>query len=200
MQFVDNKISDVDYVLYTHHHADHILGIDDLRFINIQKNKNIEIYGRKDTLESIKKIFSYIFKPPKDHVSKPLITTEILQDETRKFGEIKIEAISLDHNCMIINGYIIEDKLAYLTDFKRISKELIQKIKAIDYLILGCVYYDSHPNHLSYNEALDIINEIKPKMTYLTHTSHIFEYEDLNKKTPKNIQMGFDGLTIDLDP
>jgi phosphoribosyl 1,2-cyclic phosphate phosphodiesterase len=183
-------------VLYTHAHADHILGIDDLRFINILRDKNIKILGREETLNNIKDMFSYIFECSKGNVSKPDISTDTFQDETKILNGISIEAVSIDHDCMMINGYIIENKVAYLTDFKRAPDVTIKKIKGIDYLILGCVYYDSHPNHLSYDEAMNIIKIINPKKTYLTHTSHIFEYDEINKKTPPGIEMGFDGLSF----
>jgi phosphoribosyl 1,2-cyclic phosphate phosphodiesterase len=195
-QFKRENITDVDTVIYTHAHADHILGIDDLRFINVKKKKRITAMGRPETINEIRRMFNYIFMEEDNQVSKPKIDTKFFLDETKDFNGIKIEAVTLDHTCMNVNGYIIEDQVAYFTDVKRINDSIIKKIKDIPYLILGCIFFDSHNNHLNLSEALDLIKLINPKTAYLTHSSHIFEYNDIKSKTPDNVNLAYDGLNF----
>lgn len=196
-QLIKNKISDLDFVLYTHSHADHIFGLDDLRCITARKDKSIDIYGRMETIKAIKKIFNYVFdKAPENYVSKPRLKAHILKDKVVYINNVKIEAVTVDHACMLVNGYIINNKIAYITDVKNISEKIIKKIKNIPILILGCIRQRPHNNHMGIDEAIAVINKIKPKKAYLTHTSHILDYDETNKILPKNVKLGFDGLTM----
>jgi phosphoribosyl 1,2-cyclic phosphate phosphodiesterase len=196
IQLINNDIDDIDLVLITHKHADHIFGLDDLRSINYKKKKIIPIYGNLNTITKLKSVYDYIedqelLKLP---AFLPKLTFNVI-DKPFYFNNILIEPITVNHGILPILGYKI-DNLAYVTDMKTINKKELLKLKNIEYLVINCLRFKEHNSHLTVIEMLDIVNKIKPKQTFLTHISHELDHNIMCKIFPKNIRPAFDNLEI----
>jgi phosphoribosyl 1,2-cyclic phosphate phosphodiesterase len=194
LQLLNNEITDIDIVLFTHPHADHIMGFDDLRAINRINKSDIPCYGNKYTLEAIKKKFEYIFKDRHCRFSVPSVElNEIKGDLT--FDDLKVTPLPVKHNHDNVLGYKI-GKLAYITDCSYIPEVTMERLKEVDLLILDALRYKSHPKHFNINEAVEVIQKLNIKRAYLTHISHEIEHEKVNAELPEGIQLAFDGLQL----
>ena len=196
LQCLQNNISNVDAVLYTHTHTDHINGIDELRVMNILHKKAIPIYATKETLLEIRKRFDYIFAPnPKSWV--PQLIEHELKEENNILGE-KILAIDVEHAQDIITAFRMRD-FAYITDASGIPARSIPLLKNLEVLIINSLAEKPHAKHFSLQQALDAIDMLKPQRAYLTHLSHQFDFDELSKRLPNNIFVSYDGLHIEVD-
>jgi phosphoribosyl 1,2-cyclic phosphate phosphodiesterase len=190
------NILKIDLVLYTHTHADHLFGIDDLRMFNYIKKGAIPIYASEKDIETITTRFDYIFKK-KTQSSKPDLIPNIIIDNKINFKNIDIQSVPVFHGSQLINGYRIKD-LAYLTDVSKIPEESFKLLQGIKVLMIDALRYDEHPTHLTVAKAIEISNILKPKFTYLMHMGHKIEYEKLSASLPPNIFPSFDGLTFEI--
>lgn len=197
-QCLSNGITDLDAIFYTHSHADHILGLDEIRAFNFRHKKPIPVFGSKLTLDSIMQTFHYILKPLQRGGGVPQVELNFIEkSEFKIFDEIVVEAIPVLHGIMEVFAYKIGN-FAYVTDFNNISERSRSKLKNLDLLILGILREKPHSSHFCLEEGLQLVEELKPKRTFVTHTSHIFEYEEFNKNTPENFEMAFDGLIVEV--
>ncbi|MBN1634663.1 MAG: MBL fold metallo-hydrolase [Ignavibacteria bacterium] len=197
-QMLDNNKTDVDAVLFTHHHADHIFGMDDLRQINQRLNKYIDVYGRKDTLDEILKTFRYITdKELIMHKCVPLINLKIIENKKFYFRKTGITPVEVLHGRIKIFGYRIGN-FAYLTDCSFIPEEEYVKFDNLDLLIINALRLRPHPTHFNLEQAVGIAELFKPKQTYLTHITHDLMHNEINSELPENIQLAYDGLEISL--
>lgn len=194
LQLLNNEITDIDIVLFTHPHADHIMGFDDLRAINRINKQDIPCYGNEYTLEAIKKKFEYIFKDRHCRFSVPSVELNEIKGEL-KFDDLKVTPLPVKHNHDNVLGYKI-GKLAYITDCSDIPKETMELLKDVDILILDALRYKSHPKHFNINEAVEVIQNLGTKRAYLTHISHEIEHEKVNAELPEGIQLAYDGLKL----
>ena len=196
-QLLINNITDIDAVLYTHEHNDHVVGFDDLRPITLFLNKDVEVYGEKRVLDDIIRKYQYIFNKsyPGALVAIP---TEITEDSNIQVGPFLVKPIRVIHGNLPILGYRI-DNFAYITDAKRIAPKEMDKLKNLDVLILNALKHSSHSTHLSLEEANAIVKELKPKQTYYTHIGHqMGRHFTINATLPSNIQLAVDNQTIEL--
>ena len=196
-QVIDNKIEKIDAVLYTHDHADHIFGLDELRIFNFQQEAPIPIYGSKKTISRIKKIFDYIWdnKAPTGG-GKPLIHAHFIKAELDIFG-IKIQPVQILHGDQTILGFRIMD-FAYLTDCSQIPEKSRSLLMNLDVLILGALRFRPHSTHLSFSQALAEIKRLKPKRAILTHLSHSFDATEEDYFASNNVELAYDGMTIEI--
>jgi len=194
-QAIKNGIKNIDFVLYTHSHADHTHGIDDLRIYSYIRKDRINCFGNEYTLKEIKQNFSYIFDL-KNISGKPRLNMKIINGE---FVEQKIHVIPLPiiHKDWNVLGYRI-DNFAYITDCSAIPEETINKMQNLDLLILDALRFSQHDAHLSVEEAVELSKKIKAKRTVLTHMGSDLDYYDLFDTLPKGIEPGYDGLLIEL--
>jgi len=194
-QAIKNGIKNIDFVLYTHSHADHTHGIDDLRIYSYIRKDRINCFGNEYTLKEIKQNFSYIFDL-KNISGKPRLNMKIINGE---FVEQKIHVIPLPiiHKDWNVLGYRI-DNFAYITDCSAIPEETINKMQNLDLLILDALRFSKHDAHLSVDEAVELSKKIKAKRTVLTHMGSDLDYYDLFDTLPKGIEPGYDGLLIEL--
>lgn len=194
-QMLREKIIKVDAVLLTHEHKDHTAGLDDVRAFNYLMKKPMSVYAEIRVLSSIQKEYAYVFAEKKYPGSPELDLNEILNEIFHINGD-EIIPIRAYHNLLPIYGFRI-NQFAYLTDLKTIQQEEKEKLAHLDVLILSALRKKSHVSHLGLDEALELINELKPKKTYLTHLSHMqYNYETLSKMLPENVFVAYDGLKI----
>ena len=195
IQMLRENIKHVDAVLFTHAHADHIHGLDDIRQFNEIQRTSIPCFGNKETIDTIKHIYSYIFMATQIGGGKPDISLNNVSSNLELFNKTIIP-LPLKHGSLDIFGYRIGN-FAYITDASHIPGDTVEKIRNLDVLVLNALRYEPHDAHFSVDEALDIINQVKPKKAYLTHICHRLEQKHTEEALPKNIFMGFDGLIIE---
>ncbi len=189
-------VKNIDIVLYTHTHADHLFGIDDLRMFNFSKKNPIPIYASERAINFIKNKFDYIFEK-KTLSSKPNISTNILEGSV-KINGIDVTAIPVYHGDNMINGYRIND-FAYITDVSEIPEASFHMLHNLKVLMIDALRYKPHKTHLTVNEAIIISRKIKPVKTYLTHMGHDIDYEAIVKLYAEyNIIPAYDGLSFNI--
>lgn len=195
VQMLNAKIKKIDGVLFTHEHADHTHGIDDLRsFSNI--NGAVPIYGQKRVLNELAKRFDYIFDQ-NHYPGKPKITINIIENQTFELKKMKVIPIEVNHGTLKIFGYRFKN-LAYLTDVKTIDSIEKEKLKNLKVLVINCLRIPEHHSHLNLNEALELVEELKPIRTYFTHIGHFLGFHDeVQKMLPENVFLAYDGLKIE---
>jgi phosphoribosyl 1,2-cyclic phosphate phosphodiesterase len=196
-QALRENIKRVDAVLYTHTHADHLHGIDDLRaFCQIQR-KQIPLYAKEDAAEHIKQKFGYTLREPSDFWEVPVLRIEAIDAPFELFG-VKITPIPVLHGRSHILGYRIGN-LAYMTDVSEIPEASFALLEDLDVVLLDCLREKSHPTHINIEQSLDYISRIKAKQSYMIHMTHDLEYASLSKKMPNGVFVGFDGLKLRVD-
>ncbi len=198
IQLLKNKIKKIDNVLFSHMHADQTHGINDLRIFYLKNKKPIPVFADKATAKYLTKSFSYCFKNTYNEYPAILKIHQIkkkiqIKDDKNK---ITINSLSLKHGNVNSICYIINNKLAYISDVSEIKKKDFHYFKNLKYLIIDCLWYRKHPSHLNFDETLYLINEFKPKKAILTNLHSELDYNELNKRLPKNIFPAYDGLTV----
>ena len=202
LQLVTNGIDWVDAVLFTHDHADHTHGVDDIRAITVRRDAPLPMYGPPATLENLAKRFPYIFDEnirPAAGTSKPEGHARPLAgDETVTIGDVDVTAVPVPHGKMTVYAYRI-GPLAYVTDAKVIPPSALDKLRGAQVLVINALFRTEHPTHLSIPEAVHAAREIGADRTYLTHLTHDNFHADLEAELPRGVTPAFDGLTIRID-
>ncbi len=193
-QVLENSIQKIDAVLYTHAHADHIFGMDDLRHFYFKQGKPTPIYADDITLEYLKQAYGYAFKAPNGPYQTFIAPNEFKNEPFNVLG-INILPIKLDHTVMTSWGFRIND-FAYCTDFKRIEPQELDKLHNLDAIIIDCLMFDDHKTHVKFDETMAILDIIKPKRAIFTHMNQHMDYETALKKCPPHITPGYDGLRL----
>ena len=197
-QMISQKIKKIDKVLYSHMHADQTHGINDLRSFFITSKKQINVYADKYTSKYLRKTFSYCF----DTYSREYPATLKLNNFNKKIfiknkkKKILIKPIKVQHGNVYSICYIIDKKLAYISDVSEIYKKDYKYFKNLRYLIIDCLWYKNHPSHFNLEKALKIIKKFSPKKAILTNLHTDIDYEQIKKKLPKNIVPAYDGLSV----
>ncbi|OHT04252.1 metallo-beta-lactamase superfamily protein [Tritrichomonas foetus] len=205
LQLLRAKVSKIDYAIFTHPHADHMHGLDDLTVIS--KNHDLPLYMNKETLPDFKTRFHYLFNEKTGPARKHRMTLNIIDENPFKLGNVNITPIPLLHGKMLVFGYRFGN-LAYCTDTNKIPENSYEILKGVEILFIDGLAPYVHPTHFSYEQALDEIGKIKPKKAFLIHLSHKTSHEDLDKfileykeKKPElqdiEIHPSYDGLVIE---
>ena len=197
LQMLREKINQVDCVLYTHEHRDHVAGLDDLRSIYFSNRKAIPLYMNHRVKEALEKDYSYLFSN-KEYFGKPKFSINLIENKIFQLFDLLIQPIEVMHYKLPVFGYIISD-LAYITDANFISDKEKKKLFGIGTLIINCLQMDKHISHFNLEECLELIDLVKPKKTYLTHISHRLGFhEEIEKDLPDNVFLSYDGLQIEI--
>lgn len=195
-QMLREGIIDLDAVLFTHHHVDHIMGMDDLRQINQRYKKYIDIYGNKLTLNEIKITFRYALDEElKRYWCVPLVNFNYIENKNFDIKDIKIIPIEVYHGRIKIFGYRIGN-FAYITDASKIPEKEMEKLENLDVLILNALRKSPHPTHFNLEQATEIAKQVKAKKTYFTHITHDLKHEEICSILPENVELGYDGLEM----
>jgi phosphoribosyl 1,2-cyclic phosphate phosphodiesterase len=197
IQSLRENIQRVDAVLYTHTHADHLHGIDDLRaFCQIQR-KQIPLYAKEDAVAHITQKFGYVLREPSDYWDLPVLRIETIRGPFELFG-MQITPIPVLHGRGQILGYRIGN-FAYMTDVSEIPESSVALLEGLDLVLLDCLREESHPTHINIEQSLKYIGRIKAKRSYMIHMTHELEYTSLSNKLPKDVFVGYDGLKLDIN-
>lgn len=194
-QMLTNNISRIDAVLLTHPHRDHIAGFDEIRALNFLYDTKVDLYANAFTWESLKKQFYYAFMES-DYTSVPKVDYTEINSDTFRFADIDIMPIAVLHGKMPCLGYRIGN-MAYITDANFIAEEDMDKLADLDILILNALRKYHHPSHFTLDEALEVIDRLKPKKAYLIHLSHhMGKHESVEIELPENVFLAYDGLQV----
>lgn len=194
IQALREQINHVEAVLYTHTHADHLHGIDDLRaFCQIQRAQ-IPLYAGAEAVDHIRQKFGYVLRDPSDFWGLPVLRIQEVSAPFKLFG-IQVTPIPVIHGKIQIYGYRIGN-LAYLTDISEIPETSIPLLKNLDVLLIDCLREAPHPTHINVEQSLQFISRIQAKRSYLIHMTHELEYQSLTNKLPEGVFVGFDGLKL----
>ena len=199
-QLLRHNIRKIDKVFYSHMHADQTHGINDLRSFFINSRKQINVFADYATSKYLKNNFLYCFKSYSKEYPATLKLNRInnrmnIFDKDKK---IPIKPILVDHGKVKSNCFIIDKKLAYVSDISDISNKDFKYFKDLEYLIIDCLWYNFHPSHFNLEKSLFFIKKFKPSKAILTNLSPVLDYNELKKLLPKNVMPAYDGLTINL--
>ena len=198
-QMLTNNVLQIDAVVFTHHHFDHIGGFDDVRPYNFRSGSPLPVFALQETVDVLHSTFPYAFGLVESTgASTPNINIHIVDDAQFTIGDIEIIPIPMRHGkSMRVNGYRI-GQLAYCTDTNYIPTASCDLLQGLDTLILDGLRWEEHPTHFTVGQALQAIDIIKPRCAYLTHIAHQISHQRDSAKLPSNVQFAFDGLTITL--
>jgi phosphoribosyl 1,2-cyclic phosphate phosphodiesterase len=196
-QMIREKIDRLDGVLFTHEHKDHTAGLDDIRSYNFLQKKDMPIYGTKKVLNQIKREFAYIFEEVRYPGVPSVITYEITNEPFIAEG-IHVIPIEVMHYRLPVFGFRFGD-FTYITDAKYIEEAELEKIKGTKILVLNALQQTHHLSHFTLEEAIQLVDLIKPETAYFTHISHkLGTHQEVEKTLPQNIHLAYDGLKISL--
>lgn len=197
IQALRHQIPRVDAVLLTHHHADHVCGFDDLRRFNELQGTEIPVYGNAAALQGIRAMFPYIFDDQAQlGGGKPRVR---LLQATRPFtaGKLRVIPIPVWHGRIPVLGFRIAD-FAYVTDCSAIPSAGMAQLTGLKLLVLGVLRFRPHPTHLNLEDALRLVDVLKPRRCLLTHICHDFKHDLVTRILPAGIELGYDGQRIEL--
>ncbi|HEX2249137.1 MAG TPA: MBL fold metallo-hydrolase [Gemmatimonadales bacterium] len=201
LQLISVGISRIDAVAYTHEHADHINGIDDLRIFSVRERKPLPLYGPEETLERLRASFNYIFDDsvrPYEGTSKPRLTLHAVEPERMiRIAGVEVLPLAFQHGHLRVFGYRF-GRLAYITDIKEIPVAQRQQLQGLEVLVLNALWWRPHPTHLSISEAIQTAQELGARRTYLTHLTHETGHAELEARLPAGVFPAYDGLTVEV--
>ncbi len=196
-QMLTSKCERLDGIIFTHEHADHTAGLDDIRPFFFRQG-DIDVYGHERVLDALRKRFDYIFENENKYPGAPSVTQHIISNTTFTLDNMEVTPVNGMHNKVQVFGYRFRN-FAYLTDMKTVSDSERQKLKNLDVLVINALREEPHASHFNLEEALDFIEDIQPKLAYLTHISHLLGFHDeVQQRLPKNVYLAYDNLQITL--
>ena len=199
LQLVRERATLIRAAIFTHGHADHIMGIDDLRIFGFQLDDSVPLYCEEAVEEQIRQSFSYAFSDPSTHAHKyaaPRLRFErITEGQDFSLLGLDIRTVRLKHGELPILGFRIGN-VAFCTDVSTIPADSREQLRNLDVLVLNTLRHKPHPTHLHLDAALNLIRQLQPRQAYLTHMSHELDYDELLKELPPNVAPAFDGLRI----
>jgi phosphoribosyl 1,2-cyclic phosphate phosphodiesterase len=197
-QMLTHKVTKLDGILFTHEHADHTAGIDDIRPFFFRQG-DIPIYAHERVVISLKRRFDYIFADNNRYPGAPAVQVNLISNDTPfAIGDMDAVPVEAFHNRLQVFGYRIGD-FAYLTDVKTIHRREIDKLEGIKVLSVNALRKEPHHSHFNLEEALDFVTRVRPEKTYFTHISHHMGFHnEVEKKLPNGVHLAYDNLVVAL--
>ena len=197
-QAIRAGISRLDAVLYTHAHADHILGLDDLRPLTFRRgNSKIPLYAHEPTADTLRSVFRYIFEGDYKYGGLAQVELRDITGPLELFGA-RFEPVKVIHGDAEIHGYRF-GAAAYLTDFSEIPAESLPQLAGLDILFLDALRHKPHPTHSTLENSLRLVEELKPRRAFFTHISHDLPHAETNQSLPAHVKLAHDGLTLEFE-
>jgi phosphoribosyl 1,2-cyclic phosphate phosphodiesterase len=198
LQLLRAKVGYVHAVLFTHYHADHLMGLDDLRPMPRHLGGAVPLYCTTETERKIRQVFSYAFGTDVDNVPSgylPKLSFHSIDDDAFVVLGQKVTPIQLIHAHFNVLGFRFDD-VAYCTDVSKIPKESWPRLEGLRILVLDALRFKPHPGHLCLEEAVEVVQRLGPEKAYFTHMSHDLDHEKTNRTLPPNMELAYDGLSF----
>jgi len=195
LQLTREQIFDLEAVLITHTHADHVMGMDDLRSICVVGEKSVPVYALPRYQEDIRRIYPYAFADSAPGIWVPRFDLYDVP-EVINVGGMEVRTFEVQHGKYPVTGVRVND-FAYLTDVNHIPPAAIEMLWGLETLVIDSVRHAPHPNHFHFDAAMAVIEELKPKKAFLTHLSHEFDHNSYEAGLPDHVRLAFDGLRIE---
>ena len=198
-QMLTNNVRSLDGIIFTHEHADHTAGIDDIRPYFFRQG-DIPIFAHQRVINELNRRFDYIFANSNRYPGAPAVKVNLVKNDVPfSIGDKQAIPIDAYHNRLQVFGYRVGD-FAYLTDVKTVEDKEIEKIKGVKVLSVNALRIDPHHSHFNLEEALQFVEKVQPKKAYFTHISHYLGFhEEVEKMLPKNVHLAYDNLVISVD-
>jgi phosphoribosyl 1,2-cyclic phosphate phosphodiesterase len=199
LQLVRERVQMIEAVLFTHAHADHILGLDDLRIFGFKRKGPVPLYCEEPVEQTLRRQFFYAFdeKERMSEHSTPQLEFHRLSFEPLSVCGLQVLPFRVWHGETPVMAFRIND-VAFVTDCKRIPPESWPLLEGLDTLVIDALWDEPHPTHMNVAEALEVIEKVRPRRSYFTHVSHRLEYEATNARLPAGVELSYDGLKIEL--
>ena len=188
------RVDRVDCVLFTHGHADHLHGLDDVRTYCFGRNAPLPCYAAPVTIERIERVFDYAFDRSAPSTVPQIALVPI--DGPFTVCDLEIEPLTVYHGRAPVLAFRI-GRFAYVTDTNRIPPEAMNRLQGLDVLVLDALRHQEHPTHFNVAQALAIVDQLKPNQTYLTHIAHDLEHHQTNAELPARVELAYDGLVLE---
>jgi len=196
-QMLNSKCTKIDGIIFTHEHADHTAGLDDIRPFFFRQG-NIPIYAHERVINSLERRFDYIFETQNKYPGAPGVSEFVIENRTFKLGNLKVVPIDGMHHKLQVFGFRFKD-FAYLTDMNKIDDKEIKKLEGVKVLVVNALRKEPHPSHFNLAQALAFIAKVNPERAYLTHISALLGFHDeVQQQLPGNVFLAYDNLQITL--
>ena len=196
-QAIRERITRIDAILYTHAHADHILGLDDVRPLSFRHPDKIPLYAHTATADAMESIFRYIFDANYKFGGIARVAMHRINGSLDLFGA-HFDPVKIIHGDAVIHGFRF-GSAAYLTDFSEIPPESMEKLRALDILFLDALRHRPHPTHSTVENSLRLVEELKPQRAFFTHICHDLPHEETNRNLPDHVRLAHDGLKLEFE-
>lgn len=194
-QMLRENVTTINGVLFTHEHADHTAGLDDLRPF-CYKIGEMPIYLNQRTLSSLEQRFEYIFSKENRYPGAPSVRSNLIDITPFFIDDLEVIPLKVLHGNLPVTAYRIQD-FAYLTDVKSVPVSELEKLQGLEVLVVNALRIDAHPTHFNLEEALEFVKRVQPKRTYFTHISHKLGFhQEVSKKLPESVFLAYDGLKL----
>ena len=188
----------VDAVLFTHAHADHILGLDDIRRFNTLQSAVIPVYAAPETMAEVRRVFAYIGRPVQAGLYRPQVDFRVVEAPFR-VGDVEVTALTVAHGPEQTVGFLLAwrgCRVGYFPDCHRMPEDTVRALQGVDVMVLDTLRYRKHPTHLCVDESVALLQRIAAPRSYLIHLCHDLEHARLESELPDNIRVAYDGLVV----
>lgn len=195
-QVLREGLERLDAVVFTHGHADHILGLDDVRVFYFRQQQPIPIYADARCLETIRRVFDYIFNGSYPYGGIAKLDPHVIEGPF-ELWKLRFVPVPVIHGNLQILGFRF-DNIAYLTDVSAVPESSLPLLEGLEVLIVDSLRHNPHPTHLTVQQALDLVERLKPRQTFFTHMAHELGHEETNASLPRHVRLAYDGLTLEI--